>query len=75
MRVKLRFDVFIDEDDKSDCSAEFWWNTCDWSDVTAIEDCFLTALRKLNDLGYALAQEKSLVTDEQVAATKQIVRS
>lgn len=75
MRVKLRLDIFVDEDDKSDCSAEIWWNTCDWADVTTIQDCILTSLRKMNDLGYALAQEKGLATEEQVAGTKAITRA
>lgn len=75
MRVKLRLDIFVDEDDKSDCSTEIWWNDCDWVDVTAIQDCMITALRKMNDLGYALAQEKGLATEEQVTGTKAIVRS
>lgn len=75
MKVKFRLDIFIDEDDKSDCSTEIWWNDCNWAEVTSIQDCMITALRKMNDLGYALVQEKGLVTEDQVATTKAIVRS
>ena len=49
MKVKFRLDIFIDEDDISDCSTEIWWNDCNWAEVTSIQDCMITALRKMNE--------------------------
>jgi hypothetical protein len=75
MKVQLRLDVFIDEDDKSDCTTEIWWNDCNWADVTFIQDTLISALRRMNDAGYLSAVAKGEITPDMVEGMKQVARS
>ena len=75
MKVQLRLDVFIDEDNKSDFTTEIWWNDCNWADVTFIQDTLTSALRRMNDAGYLAAVEKGEITPDMVEGMKQVARS
>jgi hypothetical protein len=74
MKVQLRLDVFIDEDNKPDCTTEIWWNDCNWADVTFIQDTLISALRKMNDAGYLSAVAKGEITEDMVEGMKQVAR-
>ena len=75
MRVQMRLDVFIDEDDKSDFTTEIWWNDCNWADVTFIQDTMVSALRRMNDAGYLSAVAKGEIESTFVDEMKKVARS
>ena len=74
MKVKFTLDVFIDEDNTPDCTSEIWWNSCNWGDVTLIQDVFIDALSRLNKAGYEHAILRDEMTAEQAKAAQQVVR-
>lgn len=73
MKVKFTLDVFIDEDDKADCTSEIWWNSCNWGDVTLIQGVFIEALVRLNKAGYEHAILKDELTPDMAKSMQQII--
>lgn len=73
-RVKITLDVFDGDNPKPEFTAPIYWNDCAHLDVTFLEDCTVSMLRKTVEAGYALAIEQG-ASPEAVEMLKQIARA
>lgn len=73
-RVKITIDVFDGDNPKPEFTAPIMWNDCEYIDVTFLEDCMVSMLRRTTEAGYALAIENG-ASPEVAELLKKIARS
>ena len=73
-RVKITLDVFDGDNPKPEFTAPIMWNDCEYIDVTFLEDCTVSMLRRTVEAGYEMAIANG-ASPEVVELLKKIARA